>query len=65
MERLLNGELGSLTSGPKLGDEAPELNLPLVMHTEDNSKLELTDQFVELKEFRHEKPVVLIFGSFT
>ena len=65
MSRLLNGELGSLTPGPKLGDEAPELNLPLVMQFEDRSKLELTDEFVELKQFRNKKPVVLIFGSFT
>jgi hypothetical protein len=65
MTRLLNGEPGSLTSGPNLEDEAPELNLPLVAHNEDRSKLTLTEQFVELKQFRGKKPVVLIFGSFT
>jgi hypothetical protein len=65
MARLLNGELGSLTPGPKLEDEAPKLNLPLVAHNEDRSKLALTEQFIELKQFRGKKPVVLIFGSFT
>ena len=65
MRRLLNGELGSLTHGPKLNDPAPEQNLPLLALNEDRSKMELTQRFVTLKEFRGKKPVVLIFGSFT
>jgi len=65
MTRLLNGELGSLGSGPELEDEAPELNLPRVTHDPDRSKLALTEQLIELKQFRGKKPVVLIFGSFT
>ena len=65
MTRLLNGELGSLNPGPGLEDEAPELKLPLVTHNEDRSKLTLTEQLIELKQFRGKKPVVLIFGSFT
>lgn len=63
--RLLNGELGSLTEGPKLGQAAPELNLPLLTRTSDGVSLEMTDRFVKLAEFRGKKPVVLIFGSFT
>lgn len=65
LRRLLNGELGSLTEGPQLGQPAPELNLPLLNRSADGASLELTDRFVKLDEFRGKKPVVLIFGSFT
>lgn len=63
--RLLNGELGSLTPGPAVGDEAPEINLPLLVRNADHTKLVLTDQFIKLPDYRGKKPVVLIFGSFT
>ena len=65
LRRLLNGELGSLTEGPNVGQPAPELNLPMLKKTEDGESLELTDRIVKLDEFRGKKPVVLIFGSFT
>jgi hypothetical protein len=61
---LLNGEMGSLTEGPDLDSEAPELDLPLVAHKDDGG-LELTDRMVKLTDVRGQKPVVLIFGSFT
>jgi len=52
---LLNGELGSLTAGPGLDDKAPDFTLPL----HDGSG-EIT-----LSKLVGDKPVVLIFGSFT
>jgi hypothetical protein len=63
--RLLNGELGSLTNGPNVGDAAPEVNLPLLARNEDKTEFKLTDRFIKLKDYRGKKPVVLIFGSFT
>ena len=65
MTRLLNGELGSLSPGPRLEAEAPGLKLPLVTHQEGGTQLTLTEDLVELKPFRGKRPVVLIFGSFT
>lgn len=49
-----NGELGTMETGPELGDDAPDFSLP----TYDGSRT------VKLSESRG-KPVVLIFGSFT
>jgi hypothetical protein len=63
--RLLNGELGSLTDGPKLGDKAPEVNLPLLARNAKKTEFKLTDTFIKLADYRGKKPVVLIFGSFT
>jgi hypothetical protein len=55
LERLWTGELGSPFAGPKLGDPAPEFTLK----THDGK------QKINLMQFRYQKPVVLIFGSFT
>jgi hypothetical protein len=52
---LFKGELGSRFEGPKVDDLAPDFTLK----THDG-KEEIT-----LSKFRHKKPVVLIFGSFT
>ena len=52
---LLNGELGSLTSGPDLDEEAPDFTLP----THDGQSQ------ITLSKLIGEKPVVLVFGSFT
>jgi hypothetical protein len=52
---LFRQELGSLESGPKLGDLAPDFTLK----THDRQGV------VRLSEHRGVKPVVLIFGSFT
>lgn len=52
---LLSGEVGSPHSGPKLGAVAPDFTLK----TQDGK------QTLTLSDFRGDKPVVLIFGSFT
>lgn len=52
---LLNGELGSLTAGPDLDEKAPDFTLP----THDG------ESQVTLSKLVGEKPVVLVFGSFT
>jgi EF hand domain-containing protein len=52
---LLSSELGSFHEGPKLGDRAPDFTLK----TQDGR------QEIRLSQFRGQKPVVLIFGSFT
>jgi hypothetical protein len=64
-QRLLNGELGSLESGPDLDEMAPDFKLPLLVHDAEKTKLVLTDKFVRLSDSRGKRPVVLIFGSFT
>ena len=55
MNMLLKGDLGTLTEGPKIGDLAPDFELPLL---QGNGK-------VKLSNFRGKKIVVLNFGSFT
>lgn len=52
---LFTGELGSIHEGPKVGQPAPDFDLP----TQDGR------QRIRLSQFRGKKPVVLIFGSFT
>jgi hypothetical protein len=52
---LLEGELGSMWEGPKVGQRAPDFTRP----THDGKRR------VRLSEFRGHKPVVLVFGSFT
>ena len=41
---------------PKVGDPAPDFALPV---------LSSRDEFVRLSDFRGQKPVALIFGSYT
>lgn len=55
LRMLLDGDLGSLTSGPDLDEKAPDFTLPL-----HDGKAE-----IRLTELVGEKPVVLVFGSFT
>lgn len=52
---LFNGELGSFSEGPALNARAPDFTLS----TEDGKRT------VRLGQFKGQKPVVLIFGSFT
>ena len=55
LKMFLRGDMGWLTSGPQLGDVAPDFTLP----THDGSaKVTLSDSFGK-------RPVVLVFGSFT
>lgn len=55
LKGLFSGEIGSITEGPGLGEEAPDFTL----ETHDKSKR------ISLSDYRGKKPVVLIFGSFT
>jgi len=55
LQGLYNGDLGSPFPGPRLGDFAPDFSLP----THDGTRK------VNLRSFRGQKPVALIFGSFT
>lgn len=55
LKGLLTGELGSPFEGPRIGERAPSFKLP----THDGQKE------ISLGQFRGQKPVVLIFGSFT
>jgi hypothetical protein len=52
---LLSGEIGSLFEGPALGDPAPDFAL----------KTFTLDRSLRLAELKGDKPIVLIFGSFT
>jgi len=52
---LFNGEIGSLHEGPSVGQPAPNFTLK----TFDKEKT------ISLSRFRGQKPVVLVFGSFT
>ena len=49
------GELGSISQGPQIGQQAPDFELP------DNKR----ERRLQLSQFHEKKPVVLIFGSFT
>jgi EF hand domain-containing protein len=55
LKGLLTGELGSFFEGPAIGEQAPDFTLP----TYDGK------QQLSLGQFLGQKPVVLIFGSFT
>ncbi len=55
LRMLLSGELGWLSSGPKLGDIAPDFTLP---KHDGSARIKLSDSFGK-------RPVVLVFGSFT
>lgn len=55
LRMLLRGELGWLTSGPQLGDVAPDFTLP---KHDGTANIKLSDSFGK-------RPVVLVFGSFT
>jgi hypothetical protein len=55
LQGFYRGELGSPFPGPRLGDFAPDFTLP----THDGMEK------IRLRSFRGQKPVVLIFGSFT
>lgn len=55
LNMLFQGELGSLTTGPALGELAPDFNLPRLKGSGE----------VNLSSFRGQKIVVLNFGSFT
>jgi hypothetical protein len=51
----VSGELGSIMEGPRIGQTAPDFELP------DHER----KQRLRLSKYRDKKPVVLIFGSFT
>jgi hypothetical protein len=55
LKGLVSGELGSLREGPGINDRAPNFEL----ETQDGKRS------LRLSSFRDEKPVVLVFGSFT
>jgi Ca2+-binding EF-hand superfamily protein len=52
---VFSGELGSIWEGPGINQKAPDFEL----ETQDGSNK------IRLSSFRHQKPVVLVFGSFT
>jgi hypothetical protein len=52
---LFNGELGSMSEGPRVSQAAPDFTLP----THDGKKT------ITLSDYRGRKPVVLVFGNFT
>lgn len=56
IQGLLNGELGSMFEGPKVGEKAPDFSLP----THDGKKTITLSNY-----FKQHKPVVIVFGSFT
>ena len=55
LKGLAAGELGSGSEGPRLGQLAPNFTLA----TPDGRKS------ITLSKFRYQKPVVIVFGSFT
>ncbi len=55
LKMFLRGDMGWLTSGPQLGDVAPDFTLP---KHDGSAKVTLSDSFGK-------RPVVLVFGSFT
>jgi hypothetical protein len=55
LKGVLSGELGSMREGPGIDNKGPDFELA----TEDGKRS------IRLSRFRDEKPVVLVFGSFT
>jgi hypothetical protein len=55
LRMFFNGDAGTFESGPDLNDAAPDFELP----THDGSRT------IRLSACRGQRPVVLIFGSFT
>lgn len=55
LKGLAAGEIGSWFEGPKLNDQAPDFTL-----TTHDGKEQIT-----MSQFRRDKPIVLVFGSFT
>ena len=55
LKGLLSGELGSLREGPAINGQGPDFEL----ETQDGKRT------MRLSTFRDQKPVVLVFGSFT
>jgi hypothetical protein len=55
LKGLAAGEVGSWFEGPKLNDKAPDFTL-----TTHDGKEQIT-----MSQFRRDKPIVLVFGSFT
>lgn len=55
LQGFASGELGSIEEGPAVGQQAPDFELS------DHQG----NQRIRLSQFRGQKPVVLIFGSFT
>jgi hypothetical protein len=56
LQGLFTGEIGSIFEGPKIGQKAPDFTLP----THDGKKIITLSEYV-----KRQKPVVLVFGSFT
>jgi hypothetical protein len=55
LKGLVQGELGSYWEGPRVNQKAPDFDLPL----------QKGKGRIRLSQFEGQKPVVLIFGSFT
>ncbi len=55
LRMLMRGEMGWLTTGPQVGDVAPDFTLP---KHDGTANVKLSDSFGK-------RPVVLVFGSFT
>lgn len=55
LKGVFNGELGSMWEGPSIDQRAPDFDL----QTQNGKRT------IRLSSFRNQKPVVLVFGSFT
>lgn len=65
LSQLLDRQMGSLTDGPDVEDDAPELDLPIMKLQDDKLTFELSNDRIKLSDHVGKRPVVLVFGSFT
>lgn len=65
LEMALSGSMGLMEEGPKVGDDAPDFELPMMINDGDFYRLKLSGGKVKLSDSKGKRPVVLIFGSFT
>lgn len=65
LSQLLDRQMGSLTDGPDVEDDAPELDLPIMKLQDDKLTFELSNDRIRLSDHAGKRPVVLVFGSFT
>ena len=65
LNQLLDGQMGSLKDGPQVDDEAPDFDLPLMTLDKKELEFSLSGERIRLSDEKGQRPVVLIFGSFT
>ena len=65
LDSLLSGDMGSLSDGPDVDEDAPSVDLPLMKLDKEELEFSLSEERFRLADHKGKRPVVLVFGSFT